>query len=34
MGIPKDITKAIFWYGKAAEQGSETARKNLSELTQ
>ena len=31
-GIPKNKAEAIKWYRKAAEQGSETAQKNLRKL--
>lgn len=31
-GVAEDITEAVKWYRKAAEQGHENAKKRLKEL--
>jgi TPR repeat protein len=32
-GVSKDVTQAIAWYRKAAEQGDAEAKENLAKLT-
>jgi TPR repeat protein len=32
IGVEKDLDQAIFWYEKAAEQGSVAAQNNLKQL--
>ena len=32
LGVPQDYSKALYWYKKAAEQGSATAEANLENL--